>query len=101
LSGFFAKFLLFSALLAAGPGSKLLLWLVIFAIGMSAVSLFYYLRVLKSAYVADPPAKTSEIKSSLVQRVIVGLLAGGVVVLGCAPDLILTQILNAIHASGL
>ena len=101
LSGFFAKFLLFSALLAAGPGSKLLLWLVIFAIGMSAVSLFYYLRVLKRVYVADPPTEASEIKSTLVLRVIVGLLAGSVVVLGCAPDLILTQILQAIHASGL
>ncbi len=100
LSGFFAKFLLFSALLAAGPGSKLLLWLVIFAIGMSAVSLFYYLRILKRVYVADPPAEAGEIESSLLLRVIVGLLAGGVVVLGCAPDLILTQILNAIHASG-
>lgn len=101
LSGFFAKFLLFSALLAAGPGSKLLLWLVIFAIGMSAVSLFYYLRVLKRVYVADPPAESAEIESSLLLRVIVGLLAGSVVVLGCAPDLILTQILQAIHVSGL
>ena len=101
LSGFFAKFLLFSALLAAGPGSKLLLWLVIFAIGMSAVSLFYYLRVLKRVYVADPPTEASEIKSTLLLRVIVGLLAGSVVVLGCEPDLILTQILQAIHASGL
>lgn len=101
LSGFFAKFLLFSALLAAGPGSKLLLWIVIFAIGMSAVSLFYYLRILKSAYVADPPADTTDIQSSLLMRFIVGLLAAGVVLLGCAPDLLLKHILNAIHATGL
>lgn len=101
LSGFFAKFLLFTSVIAANPGSKLLLWLVIFAIAMSAVSLFYYLRVLKSAYVADPPAEAGEIQSPLLIQVVVGLLAGSVVILGCAPDLLLTPLLNVIHASGL
>jgi NADH-quinone oxidoreductase subunit N len=101
LSGFFAKFLLFSSVLAASPDSKLLLWLVIVAIAMSAVSLFYYLRVLKKVYVTDPNAEASKIQSPILMQVVVGLLAGGVVLLGCAPDLILTQILNVIHASGL
>jgi NADH-quinone oxidoreductase subunit N len=101
LSGFFAKFLLFTSVLAVSPSSKLLLWLIIFAIAMSAVSLFYYLRVLKSAFVADPPEEASDIRSPLLMRVVVGLLAGGVVILGCAPDLILTQILKVVHASGL
>ena len=101
LSGFFAKFLLFTAVLAASPGSKLLLWLVIVAIAMSAVSLFYYLRVRKSVYVADPAAEISEIRSPILVQVVVGLLAGGVVLLGCAPDLLLAQILKVIHASGL
>ena len=101
LSGFFAKFLLFTSVLAVSPGSKLLIWLIIFAIGMSAVSLFYYLRVLKSAFVADPATDAAPISSPLVIRIIVGLLAGGVVILGCAPDLILSHILNAVHASGL
>jgi NADH-quinone oxidoreductase subunit N len=101
LSGFFGKFLLFSALLASSPGSKLLLWLIIFAIAMSAVSLFYYLRVLKSAFVADPPEDATEVRSTLLMKVVVGLLAGGVILLGCTPDLILTQILNVIRATGL
>jgi NADH-quinone oxidoreductase subunit N len=101
LSGFFAKFLLFTSVLAANSGSKLLLWLVIIAIAMSAVSLFYYLRVLKRVYVADPDIEASEIRSPILMQVVVGLLAGSVVLLGCAPDLILTPILNVIHASGL
>jgi NADH-quinone oxidoreductase subunit N len=101
LSGFFAKFLLFTSVLAVSPGSKLLLWLIIFAIAMSAVSLFYYLRVLKSAFVTDPPEDAAEVRSPLLMKVVVGLLAGGVIVLGCAPDLILAQILNVIHAAGL
>jgi NADH-quinone oxidoreductase subunit N len=101
LSGFFAKFLLFTALLAVSAGSKLLIGLILFAIGMSAVSLFYYLRVLKSALVADTPEGAIEINSPLLLRAVVGLLAAGVVALGCAPDLILSEILKVIHASGL
>jgi NADH-quinone oxidoreductase subunit N len=101
LSGFFAKFLLFTSVLAVSSGSKLLIGLIIFAIGMSAVSLFYYLRVLKSAFVADPPTDATPIQSPVLMQLVVGLLAAGVVALGCAPDLILNQILNVIHASGL
>jgi len=101
LSGFFAKFLLFASLLAAGPGSRLFVGLVLFAIAMSAVSLYYYLRVLKSVYVADPPVEAEAIHSSPLMRTVIGLLAGGVVALGCAPDLLLAQILKVIHASGL
>jgi NADH-quinone oxidoreductase subunit N len=101
LSGFFAKFLLFTAVLAVSSGSKLLIGLIIFAIGMSAVSLFYYLRVLKSAFVADPPVDAAKVSSPVLMLLVIGLLAAGVVALGCAPDLILNQILNVIHASGL
>jgi NADH-quinone oxidoreductase subunit N len=101
LSGFFAKFLLFTAVLGVSAGSKLLIGLIIFAIAMSAVSLFYYLRVLKSAFVADPPAHATSLRSPVLLQLVVGLLAAGVIALGCAPDLILNQILNVIHASGL
>ncbi len=101
LSGFFAKFLLFTSVLAVNPGSRLLLWLIILATAMSAVSLFYYLRVLKSAFVADAEKDATKIHSPLLIRLTVGVLAAGVVALGCAPDLILNQILIVIHASGL
>jgi NADH-quinone oxidoreductase subunit N len=101
LSGFFAKFLLFASLLAADSGSRLFVGLVLFAIAMSAVSLYYYLRVLKSVYVADPPTEAEAIHSSLLMKTVIGLLAGGVVALGCAPDLLLNHILKVIHASGL
>ena len=55
LAGFFAKFYLFVTVLNAPPGSMGLLWLVVLAIAMSAVALYYYLRVLKRVYVAAPP----------------------------------------------
>jgi len=100
LSGFFAKFLLFTAVLAGNTHSHLLVLMIILAIGMSAVSLFYYLRVLKAVYVTDP-MDPRPIPSPLLSKLIVGLLAAGVVLLGCAPDLILDKILQVIHASGI
>ena len=48
MAGFFGKFQLFAAVLAeAGHG---LLWLVVIGAGLSAVSLYYYLRVLRRVF---------------------------------------------------
>ena len=45
------------------------LWLVVLAIAMSAVSLYYYLKVLKSIYVIDPPAGAAPIRISSLRQV--------------------------------
>ncbi|MGA8532467.1 MAG: NADH-quinone oxidoreductase subunit N, partial [Acidobacteriaceae bacterium] len=66
-----------------------LLWLVLLAVAMSAVSLYYYLRVLKQVYVADGPANAPAIRVGLVTRVMLWVVAGLVVLLGCAPSLLL------------
>jgi NADH-quinone oxidoreductase subunit N len=89
LAGFFGKFYLFSAVLASTPGSLGLLWLVVLAIAMSAVSLYYYLKVLKYIYVADPPAGTAPIHISVLRQVVLCLIALSLVLLGCAPNLLL------------
>lgn len=92
LAGFFGKFYLFVA--AAGGAQHLgLLWLVIFAIAMSAVSLYYYLQVLKQVYVARPPAGQPEMQMAMTTRVILVALAVGVVIFGCAPNLLLGRLL--------
>jgi NADH-quinone oxidoreductase subunit N len=84
LAGFFAKFYLFAAAFYSG-----LLWLVVLAIAMSAVSLYYYLQVLKRIYVADAPPDSVAIRVPLVTQSVVCLLAIAVITLGCAPDLLL------------
>jgi NADH-quinone oxidoreductase subunit N len=89
LAGFFGKFYLFSAVLTSTPGTLGLLWLVVLAVAMSAVSLYYYLKVLKYVYVADPPADAATIRVSALRQVVLCLIALGVVVLGCAPNLLL------------
>jgi NADH-quinone oxidoreductase subunit N len=89
LAGFFGKFYLFSAVLTSTPGTLGLLWLVVLAIAMSAVSLYYYLKVLKYIYVTDPPAGTAPIRVSALRQVVLCLIALSVVLLGCAPNLLL------------
>ena len=89
LAGFFGKFYLFSAVLTSTPGTLGLLWLVVLAIAMSAVSLYYYLKVLKCIYVASPPAGAGPIGVSVLRQVVLCLIALSVVLLGCAPNLLL------------
>jgi NADH-quinone oxidoreductase subunit N len=101
LAGFFAKFYLFVTVLASTQQSSTLLWVVILALAMSAVSLYYYLRVLKQVYVAPLPGGTRPIRSPRLTRILVLVLAAAVTLLGCAPNLILHWISSAIQASGL
>ncbi len=104
LAGFFAKFYLFSTVLTSTPHSGDLLWLIILAIAMSAVSLYYYLRILKRVYVTPAPETTASnitpIHPSIFTQVLILTLAAATILLGCAPNLILTHIQSAIHFSG-
>ena len=104
LAGFFGKFYLFVSVLHSGPG---LLWLIVLAIAMSAVSLYYYLQVLKRIYVANPSdgvanasADATTIRTPILSQAVVVLLAAGVVLFGCAPHLLLQWIDAAIRATG-
>ena len=100
LAGFFGKFYLFAA--ALGSAKSLgLLWLIVFAIAMSAVSLYYYLQVLKQIYVAPPSSGTSSLQSNSLSYTAIILLALAVLVLGCAPNLALSKILMAIKMANL
>ena len=89
LAGFFGKFYLFSTVLTSTPGTLGLLWLVILAIAMSAVSLYYYLKVLKYIYVVDPVSGSEPVRVSVLQQIVLCVIALGVVVFGCAPNLLL------------
>src|SRR5665213_2042165 len=82
LSGFFAKFYIFLATLSATPSVKDLLWLVILAIAMSAVSLYYYLKVLKRVYVTAPAPDAPPIRAPFLTQLVIILLAAAVVLLG-------------------
>jgi NADH-quinone oxidoreductase subunit N len=90
LSGFFAKFYLFLTMINSTPSIKDFLWLVILAIAMSAVSLYYYLKVLKRVYVTASDA--GPIRAPFFTQFVIIVLAAAVVVLGCFPHLLLRWI---------
>jgi NADH-quinone oxidoreductase subunit N len=91
LAGFFGKFYVFAAAMAAPP-SLSLLWLVVLAVAASAVSLYYYLQVLKQIYAGAPAATAAWTRPALSAQVAIVLLAAIVIVLGCVPDLLLGRI---------
>jgi NADH-quinone oxidoreductase subunit N len=96
LAGFFGKFYLFvSALDVAGHSG--LLWLVLLALAMSVVSFYYYLKVLKQAYVAEPAPGAAAIGVPATTRIALWVTAALVVLLGCFPDLLLDRIPTAFH----
>ena len=100
LAGFFGKFDLFTAV-AGGAKDLGMLWLVFLAVAMSAVSLYYYLKVLKQIYVAPSPKGMPETtQSSLSSRLLLGALALGVIGLGCVPDLLVGRLLAAVAHFG-
>jgi NADH-quinone oxidoreductase subunit N len=93
LVGFWAKFNLFATVLGKGfklPLSSMqseALALVALAIAFSAVSLYYYLQVLKRAYVM-PAADDSSIEVHPLTLAVLLLIAAAVVMMGCFPALL-------------
>ncbi|MDE3150328.1 MAG: NADH-quinone oxidoreductase subunit N [Acidobacteriota bacterium] len=86
LVGFWAKFNLFAAVLAVSAG-PVPFTLVALAVLMSAVSLYYYLQVLKRAYVM-PAVEETEIEAHPVTKAVLVAIAAAVLLLGCFPGLL-------------
>jgi NADH-quinone oxidoreductase subunit N len=99
LAGFFGKFYLFTAV-AGGADNLGLIWLVFLAVAMSAVSLYYYLQVLKQIYVVPVPDGSPAAQAASSSRVLLSALAVSVLLLGCWPDLLVTPLLASWHAFG-
>lgn len=86
LVGFWAKFNLFATVLGVQPGGTALA-LVALAVAMSAVSLYYYLQVLKRVYVMGA-ADEARIRVHPFTLAVLLLIAAMVVALGCFPALL-------------
>jgi NADH-quinone oxidoreductase subunit N len=95
LVGFWAKFNLFAAVLGVSAGAVPFA-LVALAVALSAVSLYYYLQVLKRAYVMQGVDDTP-IKTHPVTMAVLVAIAAAVVLLGCFPALLSGWIESFIH----
>jgi NADH-quinone oxidoreductase subunit N len=96
LAGFFGKFFVFYAAAQAGTPALGLLWLVILAIAMSAVSFYYYLKVLKQIYVVDEAHTTSGTNVPILSQAVLLVIAALVVGLGCFPNLLVGALQGAL-----
>ncbi|HXR08375.1 MAG TPA: NADH-quinone oxidoreductase subunit N [Candidatus Acidoferrum sp.] len=103
LAGFFGKFYVFTAALGGTtPGGKpdlAMLWLVIAAVVASAISLYYYLQVLKQIYSVEPPEDCQPLCQSNAALWSIALLAGLVIGFGCAPGWLLGKLPSVLNAA--
>jgi NADH-quinone oxidoreductase subunit N len=97
LGGFLGKFYLFAAAVQRDAQHFGLLWLVVLGIFMSAVSLYYYLILLKHIYVIES-ADRSPIVTPKYLNVALALVALAVLALGLWPKPVL-ELLNGFGSS--
>jgi NADH-quinone oxidoreductase subunit N len=82
LVGFYAKLAVLQALLATG--TPLYIWLAVFAVLMSLVAAFYYIRVVKVMYF-DAPITATTVAAPADVRVVLAINGALVLVLGILP----------------
>jgi len=82
-AGFLSKFYMLKAVMAEDKN----LWLVIFAVLMAAVSVYYYFRVIQAMYFKEGDPQPMEVTPAFKWTLVV--LAALVILLGIFPDLLL------------
>ena len=82
LAGFYGKFYLFTSIMESGY-----LWLVFVALGMSMVSVYYYLIVVKYMYFKDP-IEDKKIQVSLMNKSIMFITVILTLYFGINPELL-------------
>jgi NADH-quinone oxidoreductase subunit N len=82
--GFFAKFSVLQAVVAAGY-----IWLAVVAVLFSLIGAFYYLRVVKLMYF-DPPADTLPLTAGMDMRILISANGLAVALLGIFPQMLMS-----------
>jgi NADH-quinone oxidoreductase subunit N len=85
LAGFWSKFILFSSGVEGGTW----IWLIAFAVINSAISLYYYAKVVK-AMIVDKGTTTEKLKVSFNFKIAIAVCAVATIVIGVYPEFIIT-----------
>ena len=96
LMGFYAKLSVLQALISTGSPSYIAL--AVFAVIMSLIGAFFYLRVIKVMYF-DPPITAATISASADVRVVLSLNGAMVLMLGVLPGGLMALCARAIVAT--
>lgn len=91
--GFFAKFAVLQAVVAAGY-----FWLAVVAVLLSVIGAFYYLRIVKLMYF-DAPADPTPLNAPIEIKALISVNGLAVAVLGLFPDTLMWFCLLAIRLS--
>ena len=91
--GFYAKLSVLQALVASGQAFHL--GVAVFAVVMSLIGAFYYLRVIKVMYF-DAPITASTVSASLDVRVVLSINGALVLILGLFPASLMHLCANAV-----
>ena len=79
-AGFLAKFYMLNAVIVSGG----FLWLVILAVLMAAISVYYYFRVIQAMYFKEGEAQAMDVSSSF--KWVISFVAALVILLGVYPQ---------------
>ncbi|MDH6165627.1 NADH-quinone oxidoreductase subunit N [Variovorax boronicumulans] len=96
LVGFYAKLAVLQALIASGQA--IYIGLAVFAVMMSLVGAFYYLRVVKVMYF-DAPVTATTVSASFDVRTVLMINGALILILGVLPGGLMTLCYNAIAAT--
>jgi NADH-quinone oxidoreductase subunit N len=91
--GFYAKFAVLQALIATGE--SMYIGLAVYAVMMSLIGAFYYLRVVKVMYF-DAPSITAPVNAPLDVRAVLALNGALLLFLGLLPSGLMTLCSNAV-----
>jgi NADH-quinone oxidoreductase subunit N len=90
--GFTGKFLVFAAAMEQG-----MFWLVLLGMVNATISLYYYLMVIKAAYLAEPASEPPPLKLGPGDRILGYALIAVMTYLGVCPQGLLSLAQRAVH----
>ncbi|MBN7575127.1 MULTISPECIES: NADH-quinone oxidoreductase subunit N [Clostridium] len=93
LAGFIGKFYLFLSIIEKGQ-----IWLAFLSIGMSVISVYYYLKVVKVMYFGESPTKLESIPVSISTKLALTISMTVLVILGIYPSQVANVVLSVSKA---
>ena len=91
--GFYAKLSVLQALIASGQAIHIAL--AVFAVMMSLIGAFYYLRVVKVMYF-DAPITVARVEASLDVKLVLSVNGALIMLLGLLPGALMTLCANSV-----
>jgi len=94
MAGFYAKLAVLQALVGAGY-----IWMAVFAVIMSLIGAFYYLRVVKVAYFDEPEGEAGPIETGVITNGLMTVNGALVLLLGILPGGLMALCVSVIRQS--